>query len=188
MTNLPTLEYISWQEIHRLGFELSQKLEKQPKQANCIVSIARGGHVLSRLLSDFLSIPIYSVSIQSYQAMQQHELQIEQEISVDLAGKQVLLVDEVVDTGKTLERATIYLSDLGVSGITSVALHVKPQAQPKPDLYAATTDNWIVYPYEIRESIEALKPKWQAAGKTISDLKQDLTELGINPNYLSHYL
>lgn len=177
--SLPQLQFVSWQEFHLMGFELSQQL-KPLKDIDQIVSVARGGHVLARILSDLMDLPIFSVSIQSYQAMQQHEIEITQELAPELVQRHVLLVDEVVDSGKTLERGLEYLSDLGAEVVTSVAAHVKPHASHKPDFYIEVTDNWVVYPYEVRETIESLKPIWLENGYDQDHLRQLLASNGMS--------
>lgn len=188
--NLPKLKYVSWSEFHQLGFELADQLEDYPESFDFIVSIARGGHTISRILSDFLKLPIYSFSIQSYTAIEtQGELEITEEMSIDLQGKSILLVDEVIDSGKTLVRALDYLNEFEPSKITSVAMHIKPKTIAKPDFYVEETSDWIIYPYEIRESIESLMPVWEAAGKTKQDLLEELTNIGkIEKKFVERYL
>jgi len=188
MSQLPPLHFIGWDEFHHMGFELSKRLNETCPDAETIISVARGGHVLARLLSDFLKLPIFSVSIQSYQDLQQHELHITQELNVDLMGHHVLLIDEIVDSGKTLVRAMDYLQDFQPSKVTSVAMHVKPEAIARPDYYVAETDKWVVYPYEVRETIEALGPIWEKAGAGRADLEAKLLAGGIRQDWVETLL
>lgn len=189
MTNLPELEYISWQEFHQLSFELAQKIQSQQPGLDQIVSIARGGHVLARILSDFLNLPIFSVSIQSYtDIQQQHEIKMTQELAPELIQEHILLVDEVIDSGKTLVRALDYLHDLGAETITSVALHVKPHAIAQPDYFSAETSKWLVYPYEVRETIQSLKPIWHRVGFSTEEMLAELTKLGLPEHFIRQYL
>ena len=184
MNQLPPLQFIDWNEFHHMGFELSKRLNESCPDAETIISVARGGHVLARLLSDFLKLPIFSVSIQSYQDLQQLELRITQELNIDLKGHHVLLIDEIVDSGKTLVRALEYLSDFGPSKVTSVAMHVKPGAIARPDYYVDETDKWVVYPYEVRETIEALEPIWRKAGVGREHLEAELLAGGIRREWV----
>lgn len=188
MSDLPELEFVSWDDLHWMGFELAQQIGSFRDDLDQIVSIARGGHVLSRILSDFLDLPIFSVSIQSYTAMQQHEIKVTQEIAPELIQNHVLLVDEIVDTGKTIDRAIPYLKDLGASKVTSVALHVKPQATTFPDFYIAETDKWVIYPYEVRETVETLVAKWKESGMTQDSILNEFKILGMNEVFMKYYL
>lgn len=188
MSNLPTLEYVSWDEFHQMGFELAQQITELRKDLDQIVSISRGGHVLSRILSDFLELPVFSISIQSYQALKQHEIKITQEIAPELIQKHVLLVDEVIDSGRTLKRAYEYLEELGAEAITSVAIHVKPKAIATADFYIAETNKWVVYPYEVRETVSSLLPIWKKAGLNETDMLYELARLGMNEIYLRYFV
>ncbi|MCC5850557.1 MAG: hypothetical protein JJU29_20920 [Verrucomicrobia bacterium] len=188
MKNLPQLQFITWAEFHDMGFDLAGQLKQLRPDSCTIVSVARGGHALARLLSDFLKLPIFSVSIQSYQDLQQHELRITQELNVDLNGRNVLLVDEIIDSGKTLVRALEYLQDFGTGSVTSVSLHVKPHAVLKSDFFCEETDKWVVYPYEVRETIEALRPIWEKAGHSTDHLRTTLLEGGLKPDWVDTYL
>lgn len=171
---LPQLEFISWQRFHHDSFELAQLLAK--RKFDTIVSLSRGGHVLSRILSDFLLLPIFNVSVQT------------QKLGRYLTGQRVLLVDEIVDTGKTLAAAQRYIQRLRTKEVFSVALYVKPQAKPVPDLFHNTSDKWVVFPYEVHETIQTLLPLWQKAKKPLADLRQRLLEGGIRTAYVDFYL
>lgn len=188
MNPLPELKFVTWQELHQMGFDLSMRL-RDVRPASCtLLSVARGGHVLARLLSDFLNLPIFSFSIQSYQDLQQHELRITQELSGDFKGKNVLLVDEIIDSGKTLVRALDYLDAFEINSVTSVSLHVKPEAVLKSDFYCEETENWVVYPYEVRETVEALRPIWQNAGYPPGHLRETLIQGGCHPQWVDTFL
>lgn len=187
MSTLPELRFVSWQEFHDMGFTLAQQLQQLRPESCTIVSVARGGHALARVLSDFLKLPIFSVSIQSYTDLQQHELQITQELNVDLKGKNVLLVDEIIDSGKTLVRALEYLESFDLKSVTSVSLHVKPEAVLKSDFYVDELTEWVVYPYEVRETIEALRPIWKEHGGEKA-LRSVLLEGGLQEEWLEKFL
>jgi hypoxanthine phosphoribosyltransferase len=188
MSTLPELQFVNWDEFHEMGFQLSGKLKEFRPESCTIVSVARGGHALARVLSDFLILPIFSVSIQSYQDMKQHELQITQELNVDLKGKNILLVDEIIDSGKTLVRALDYLKDFDTKSVTSVSLHVKPEAILKSDFYCEETTKWVVYPYEVRETIEALRPIWREEGSGDEGLRETLVRGGIPKNWTDTFM
>lgn len=188
MTMLPDLHFVHWDDFHQMGFELAKQVKELRPESCTIVSVSRGGHALARILSDFLKLPIFSVSIQSYTDLQQHELKITQELNVDLRGRHVLLVDEVIDSGKTLVRALEYLEDFDLESVTSVAMHVKPGCIRKSDFYVSELSEWIVYPYEVRETIEALRPIWQEHGGGDEALRAVLTQGGIPANWVNAFL
>ena len=67
-----------------------------------------------------------------------------------LRGQRVLIVDEVWESGTTIHAVTERVVQAG--GIpTTAVLHYKPRRSRVPgvpDLFAAETDNWVVYPFK----------------------------------------
>ena len=51
-----------------------------------------------------------------------------------------LVVDDIVDSGETRDHFAFF---------TFASLHVKPWAKTMPDFYLHTTEDWIVYPWEV---------------------------------------
>ena len=67
-----------------------------------------------------------------------------------LHGKRVLIVDEVWDTGTTIQ-AVIDRVRLAGGQPTTAVLHYKPahsRVPAVPDHYAVETDAWVVYPFK----------------------------------------
>ena len=57
-----------------------------------------------------------------------------------------MLVDDIVDSGKTLERA---LKDLKGNDVTSVAIHVNDNPNAYPTFWLREPEDWVHYPWEI---------------------------------------
>ncbi len=149
---------VSWNTYHALTQSLAAKILKDKKQFDEIVAISRGGLTLGHLLSDFLRIPISTITIQSYTDIQtQGELKITQKLQVSIRDKNILLVDDVSDTGKTLKRAISYLKKSRPARITTATMFYKPHSVFKPDFYVETTSKWILFPYEPTEMIRLIK-------------------------------
>ncbi len=165
---------ITWQEYINLVFALSQKILSTNQNFDLIIAIARGGLVLSRLLSDSLNLPIAAFTVESYLNLQQQKMpEITHGLTTILTNKKILLVDEICDSGKTFERGLKYVEELGAKKeyIATASLHLKSHAQFLPDFFVEKTDQWVVYPYEIRETIKALLPIWQKQGISTKDIK-----------------
>jgi uncharacterized protein len=67
-----------------------------------------------------------------------------------LAGRRVLVVDEVWETGETMTEVLARLRAAGAVAASAV-IHYKPgrsRVAGAPDHYAATTDDWVTYPYK----------------------------------------
>ena len=70
---------------------------------------------------------------------------------LDLRDKNVLIVDEVADSGGTFLKAVEYINSLQLKNLYTGVLHLKEQSSFKPDFvgeYAG--NNWIVYPWDAK--------------------------------------
>lgn len=124
-----------------------------------IISSRGGLHTANLLIRPFgyTNQDIRFLGLSSYQdgGTQQSEgfLYGHMPLRVDIEGQNVLTIDEVCDTGRTqLENERIIMEELGAASVTSAVLDYKPERSKKtgfvPDFYVATTERWIVYPWE----------------------------------------
>jgi uncharacterized protein len=78
-----------------------------------------------------------------------------------LQGKRVLIVDEVWDSGRTIEAVTRRVREAGGLPTTAV-LHFKPgrnEVAARPDHYVVETDDWVSYPWtKVLAYLEAVLP------------------------------
>jgi hypoxanthine phosphoribosyltransferase len=75
----------------------------------------------------------------------------------DVQGKRLLIIDEVCDTGYTLAFLAKRLQEQGAALVRSGVLHYKQSLTRsgfEPDWAVATTDKWILYPWEADETRE----------------------------------
>jgi hypoxanthine phosphoribosyltransferase len=182
---------VTWDEFRIHTFTLSQNIKKSGKSFDLIVAIARGGLTLSQLLSDSLRLPIATFTIESYKDLKQAKLpHIVYGLSASLTNKKILLVDDVSDTGKTFLRGISYLEELGTKrkDITTCCVHLKPHSEYKPDFFVDTSSAWIIYPYEVRETIEQLKTAWKKEKISPDEMKQRFLSFGFSASEIQKYL
>lgn len=145
---------LSWDDVERLATSLAHAL--QGRQFDSILGVLRGGLVPACLLSRLLGVRrVLAASVASYSDEQQtraatpHLAQFPS--AAHLRGKQVLIVDDIWDSGRTAIAVRREVEAAGGSPTLAV-LHFKPTtnafATEAPDAYAATTDVWVVYPWE----------------------------------------
>lgn len=170
---------VSWKDYHVLTQKIAATILAHDTPFDIIVAIGRGGLTFGHLLSDFLRIPICSITIQSYTDIQkQGEVHITEELSLGISGKRVLLVDDIADTGTTLKRATLYLRGFDPSTITTATLFYKPHSSVRPDYFAKQTTKWILQPFEVTEWIYTFTKKMSGEGKSKADIQAFLESLG----------
>ena len=153
----PRLRVVTWEKLVEDTAALAGRLGRGKFDA--IVAIARGGLVVARLLSDLLGVKrVASLQIEYYRGVNEREKapRVIGGLGISVRGLNVLVVDDVADTGETLKLAVNYLRELGAGHVASCTLYVKPWCKFKPDYYAETVEEWIVFPYEHAETASYL--------------------------------
>ncbi|MGA2573987.1 MAG: phosphoribosyltransferase [Candidatus Methanomethylicaceae archaeon] len=182
---------VTWDDIQSSLLTLADKINESDYSPEMIVGIARGGWVVGRILSDLLNVKdLASIKIEFYKGVDDkgRTPKITQPISESPKGKLVLVADDVADTGESLMLAKRHIMDQGARSLRIATIHLKPWSKIIPDYYVSTTDNWVVYPWEIRETLEHLIAIWKAETTDPSDLKQRLVSTGISADLVERYL
>lgn len=179
----------TWQEMTSDLMMMSSQIKELPERPKLIIGIARGGLVPARLLSDFLSLPVASYTVSSYEDLKQKkEEKMLFDVGGRLDGQHVLLVDDVSDTGMTFARAKKYLTKLGAEKITTAAIFSKPSSLLPPDIYARETDAWIIFPFDMYENLVKIRKKWRDEGVSELLIIRRLNLMEIPHNYIKELL
>jgi hypothetical protein len=80
-----------------------------------------------------------------------------------------------------------YLEYHGVKLIDTAALLSKPWAEIQPDFVAKESEAWVIFPNEIRETIELLTEIWQEHGDTEPVIKQQIASIGFSENEVAMF-
>jgi xanthine phosphoribosyltransferase len=134
---------ISWEQLHRDSKALAWRLVNQVTWKG-IVAITRGGLVPAAIIARELEVHLVdTVCISSYSWKNQGKIQILK--SVDGDGEGWLLVDDLVDTGKT---ATVAREMLPRAHFATV--YAKPAGRPVVDTFITevSQDTWILFPWD----------------------------------------
>jgi len=93
------------------------------------------------------------VQTSSYAGTERGKLSINTEMMLDITGQDVLLIDDIFDTGNTLQEVTQLISDLGPSSLRSAVLLLKTGCQEvdwRPDLpYLAVLEPADIEPPDV---------------------------------------
>jgi hypoxanthine phosphoribosyltransferase len=169
-------EVPTWNQIYEMLLSQAQKIKTQNYKPDLIIAIARGGIIPSRILSDLLEMPNLSfIQIEFYTNINQtlQEPNLKQTLITNVAGKRILLIDDISDTGKSLKLAKTCLTNQGAIEIKTATLYLKPQSISTSDFYEKQTTAWVVFPWEIEETLR--KIIHNSMGKRI--LNQELAKL-----------
>jgi hypoxanthine phosphoribosyltransferase len=148
----PQRDIVSWDDLDRLVADLAGRLAGTT--FDVMLCITRGGLVPAGMLAYRLRIRnILVAAVAFYDDEGQpgpHPTFLQFPADPLLRGQRVLIVDEVWESGTTIHAVTERVVQAG--GIpTTAVLHYKPRRSlvpGVPDLYAAETDNWVVYPFK----------------------------------------
>ena len=134
---------ISWEQLHRDAKALAWRLVDM-KTWQGIIAITRGGLVPASIIARELEIRLVdTVCISSYDFKEMGESKILK--SVDIDDEDWLLVDDLVDTGRT---ANIVRNMLPKAHFATV--YAKPEGRPLVDTFITevSQDTWILFPWD----------------------------------------
>ena len=149
---------VSWDQFHRDARALAWRLSGAgPFEA--IVCITRGGLVPAAIVARELGIKlIETVSVSSYTHTRQGELMVLKDVAAAIVarcggqGAGVLLVDDLVDTGKTAKvvRGLVPRAHLAT-------VYAKPMGRPLVDTFITevSQDTWIYFPWDTGLAFQA---------------------------------
>lgn len=158
VTSRVKYEVPTWNKIYDSLLNQSQKIQKQTEKIDLILGISKGGLIPARILADFLQVPeIITIQVKFYTGIAQtHDEPIIQPLTVNLSGKKILIVDDIADTGKSLKIVIEHLESLGITEIKTATLYLNNRSVIKPDFYEEITDKWVVFPWEIKETVQKI--------------------------------
>ncbi|MCS7099670.1 MAG: phosphoribosyltransferase, partial [Sulfolobales archaeon] len=156
--------YVTWRKAIQLCYGLARRIDSSGYRPDVVVSIMRGGVVPALIISDVLNVDsFYAVRVKHWGIAEElHPTPlIEQLPQGRVEGKRVILVDEIADTGKTLEIATRELLKLSPREVRTAVLHLKPTSVVVPDYYIEKLEKWvwIFYPWSLAETLIALSAR-----------------------------
>lgn len=159
-------ELISWEQFYQLARGLVRLIRASGFAPDLIVAISRGGLVPARVLADHLNLfDLATLKVEHYHAMRREKLaQVRYPLMARIAGRQVLLVDDVSDSGDSFQVALEHLLERGEPAqLKTAVLHHKQVSKFIPDYFAAeVTDwRWIIYPWAVVEDLNGLLRKME---------------------------
>lgn len=138
-----TTHPVSWEQVHRDCKALAWRLVGMGRWDR-IIAIARGGLIPAAIVARELDIHLVdTICISSYTVRAQGESSVLKELAGDGAGW--LIVDDLVDTGKTAVMARTMLP-----GAHIACLYAKPAGKPHVDTFITevSQDTWILFPWD----------------------------------------
>ncbi|MFV0476167.1 MAG: xanthine phosphoribosyltransferase [Pikeienuella sp.] len=145
--------HISWDQIHRDSRALAWRLDKQGPLADggwkAVVAITRGGMVPACIVARELNLRIVdTISVKSYDHQSQAAASVLKAPDAAMMGEGegVLVIDDLVDSGKTLELVRKLYPRAHFA-----AVYAKPKGKPMVDSFITevSQDTWIFFPWDM---------------------------------------
>lgn len=144
--------HISWDQIHRDARALAWRLDGQGPDNGAwraVVAVTRGGMAPAMIVSRELDIrTVDTISIKSYDHQSQADAKVLKHPDSELMGDGtgILIVDDLVDTGKTLEVVRAMYPNAHFATV-----YAKPKGRPQVNTFITevSQDTWIFFPWDM---------------------------------------
>ncbi|MEZ5080482.1 MAG: phosphoribosyltransferase family protein [Thermoleophilia bacterium] len=144
-------EILTWERFGRMSEELATRIAADGFKPDAILGIARGGLLLAGALAYGLGVkPVFLINVEFYTGVEEHRSDpviLPPQLQVgDIADKRLLIVDDVADTGATLETVQKICQE-AVREVRTAVLYEKPISTVRCEYVGARTDRWIEFPW-----------------------------------------
>ncbi|ADV64875.1 phosphoribosyltransferase [Desulfurococcus mucosus] len=188
--------YLPWSKAIELCYRLASMILDNGRHYDTVVAISRGGLLPARIISDVIGVDDFIVLRSRFWGIGgriREEPEVAMHEAVNVRGKDVIVVDEVVDTGATLAKITRLVKDMGARSVETAVLHYKSSSSFKPDYYAEKVDEWawIFYPWSFSETLYGLAKTrggdiYEEAFRVLREV--NATELYLDPHRIRESL
>ena len=154
--------YVTWDQYHRLIERLGLSIHESGWQFDSLLCLARGGLRVGDVISRIYDMPLAILAASSYRASagtEQGSLDIGEFITMtggSLTGN-LLLVDDLVDSGVTLTRVIdhLRLRYAAIADVRTGVIWYKACSTFRPDYYVQhlPTNPWIHQPFEVYDAM-----------------------------------
>ena len=149
----------NWEYIYGLCRTVSDEVRRDEFEPEVIVALARGGWFAGRCCCDFLGLDdLTSLKMEHYvgTAKKSGEPTVRYPMPEgSVAGKNVLIIDDIADTGGSIERAEEYVTDRDAGDVRTATLQLLGTSEYQPDYVGEHLDEWtwVVYPWNFIEDM-----------------------------------
>lgn len=155
----PDRENLTWEIFGEASRYLSQEIVDSGWFPELIVGVARGGLIPAGAIGYAIGVKAMgAINVEFYTDIGEtlpEPLVLSPQLDMDsLAGKRVLVVDDVADSGKTLDLLVNLLKETAAE-VRSAVIYTKPTTIFEPDFSWKKTDQWINFAWSALPVITA---------------------------------
>jgi len=156
------IETLSWKDVEHDTLRIIEQMQKDGFDPDVIVSIARSGLIPASMIAYALgNKQLYVIKVdfsKTQKSGQDQELMkkpiITQELTNNIQGLKVLVVDEMAVSGSTLKLVSNYMEIKNPAEVRYAVLYKQPWAEFNPDYAGREIEEWPLYPWkELRNNV-----------------------------------
>lgn len=153
----PEREVLTWSDFGAASRALATQIVADGFVTDIVVAVARGGllpagalaYALGTKAAGTLNVEFYTDVEETLPAPVVLEPLLD---TSALAGKNLLVVDDVADSGRTLA-LVLELLQSQAADVRSAVLYTKPRTVIQPDYSWRETDLWITFPWSAEDPV-----------------------------------
>lgn len=140
-------QFVDFDEIYDMSKTLALKVTESGYNPEMLLAIARSGFVPGRLMSDFMgNSNLYALKVEHWldtTAEHTEDAVIPIRSPLPVKGKRVLVIDDIVDTGRSAVQTLQYLRELGAQEAKLAVMLYLTVSEIEPDFYAVKQSEWV---------------------------------------------
>jgi hypoxanthine phosphoribosyltransferase len=152
-------EILRWEPFGEATRSLAQQIKDSGYRPSIILAIARGGLLPAGALAYALGAKnVFMISVEFYTGVDERldfPVMLPPLLNaVDIAGAHVLIVDDVADTGATLQLVKDFCAT-HVAEVRCAVIYEKPRSVVKCEYVWRRTDRWVNFPWSTPDLVTA---------------------------------
>jgi hypoxanthine phosphoribosyltransferase len=159
----PLCYVLDFDDIYNYAYQTATRVKTSGWKPDAIVGIARGGWVHARIQCDLLGVKdLFSVKVDHWgvTATKDGKAKLTCPLTGDVVGKNVLVVDDITDTGESLTMAVNHVKESKPSEVKSATLMHIAGSKFVPDYYGVEVAwAWEIWPWNFYEDLTSLITK-----------------------------
>jgi hypoxanthine phosphoribosyltransferase len=151
-------EEVSWPRFAELAEQLAGQLAT--RDVDVIIGIARGGLFPATFVAAALRCEMYPVRItRRVNDRVVYDRPVwKVDVTSGVAGRRVAVIDEMADSGETLEMVAKRALERGAESVVTASLFAHTWADPMPEEVARVSDALVIFPWDARVLVDGA---WQ---------------------------
>ena len=162
------VEEISWEQFARLAATLAERLSTEGVEV--VVGIARAGLFPATAVACALRKELFPMRItrrvNDLVTFQRPIWKVD--VSKEVEGKVVAVIDEIADTGETLRLVSQRVQEQGAARVVTACLVSHSWAKPAPEQIALVTDALVIFPWDKQVYQDG---RWQTHPELVEAIK-----------------